>query len=70
MKRLLWEELDEITQCIPQIEKLFNEGDFNGRIRRNGDCYEMIHRGFSHVDRNSGGCYFGLCNDIQASVNS
>ena len=36
IKRLFWEELDEVIQSIPQSKKLFIGGDFNGHIGRKG----------------------------------
>jgi len=32
IKRLFWEELDEVVQSIPQNEDLLIGGDFNGHI--------------------------------------
>ena len=54
IKRLFWEDLDEVIQSIPQTEKLFIGGDFNGHIGRRGDGYETIHGGFGYGERNSG----------------
>jgi len=57
-KRLFWEELDEVIQSVPQAEKLFIGGDFNGHIGRRGDGYETIHGGYAYGERNSGGVSF------------
>ena len=46
IKKLFWEDLDEVIQSIPETEKLFIGGDFNGYIGRRGDGYETIHGGF------------------------
>ena len=57
-KRLFWEDLDEVIQNIPQTEKLFIGGDFNGHIGRRGDGYEAVHGGFDYGKRNNGGVSF------------
>jgi len=57
IKRLFWEELDEVLQSIPQMEKLFIGGDFNGHIRRR-DGYETIHGGFGYSRETMEGCLF------------
>jgi len=58
IKRLFWDDLDEVIQSILQTEKLLIRGDFNGHIGRRGDGYETIHGGFGYGERNSGGCLF------------
>jgi len=57
-KRLFWEDLDEVIQGMPQTEKLFIGGDFNGHIGRRRDGYESVHGGFGYGDRNNGGVSF------------
>ena len=42
-------------QSIPQHEKLFLEGDFNGHIGEKTNGYVGTHGGFGFGDRNSGG---------------
>jgi len=48
VKRLFWEDLDGVIQSIPQTEKLFIGGDFNGHIGRGGEGYERVHGGFGY----------------------
>jgi len=55
IKRVFWEDLDEVIQSIPQTETLLIEGDFNRHIGRRGNGYEMIHGGFGYGEGNSGG---------------
>ena len=54
IKRLFWEDLDEVIQSTLQTEKLLIGGDFNGHIGRRGDGYETIHGGFGCSEKNSG----------------
>ena len=39
IKKVFWEELEEALQSIPQHEKLFLGGDFNGHIGDKVDGY-------------------------------
>ena len=55
IERLFWEDLDEVIQSIPQMEKLLIGSDFNGHIGSSGDCYETVHGGFGYGKRNCGG---------------
>jgi len=47
--------LDIVIQDVPQSEKLFIGGDFNGHIGVDGDGYDTAYRGFSYEERNNGG---------------
>ena len=58
IKRIFWEDLDEVIQSIPQTEKLLIRGDFNGYIGRRGDVYQTIHGGFGYGERNNRGGLF------------
>jgi len=55
IKKLSWEDLDEVVQSIPQNEGLLIGGGFNGHIGSRGEGYEMEHRGLGYGVRNSGG---------------
>ena len=55
IKRLFWEDLDEVVQSILQTEGLLIGGDFNGHIGSTGEGYEMVHGGLGYGVRNSGG---------------
>jgi len=45
----------KVLQSIPQHEKLFLGGDFNGHIGEKTDGYARTHGGFGFRNRNSGG---------------
>jgi len=47
--------LGEVVQGIPQHEKLFIGGDFNGHIGDKVDGYVRAHGGFGFGERNGGG---------------
>jgi len=55
IKKLFWEDLDLVIQDIPQSEKLFIGGDFNGHIGAKSGGYDTVHGGFGFGERNSGG---------------
>jgi len=55
IKKVFWEELEEVLQSIPQHEKIFLRGDFNGHIRDKADAYIRMHGRFGFGERNSGG---------------
>ena len=55
IKKVFWEELEEVLQSIPQHEKLFLGGDFNGHIGDKAYGYVRTHGGFRFGERNSGG---------------
>ena len=42
-KKLFWEDLDELTQEVPQSKKLFIGGDFNGHIGAEAAGYDGVH---------------------------
>ena len=58
IKRLFWEDLDEVVQGISHNEGLLIGGDFNGHIGSRGEGYETVHGGLGYSVRNSGGCLF------------
>jgi len=55
IKKVLWEDLEEVLQCIPRQEKLFLGGDFNGHIGEKADGNVGTHGGFGFGERNNGG---------------
>ena len=55
IKKLFWEDLDEVVQSIPQSEGLLIGGDFNGHGGSRGEGYETVHGGLGYGERNSGG---------------
>ena len=55
IKRVFWADLEEVLQGIPQHEKLFLRGDFNGHLRDKIDGYVRTHGGFEFGERNSVG---------------
>ena len=54
-KTQFWEDLDEVIQEIPQEEKIYIGGDFNGHVGKKRDGYEMVHGGYGFGDRNEAG---------------
>ena len=46
IKKVFWEELEEVLQSVPRHEKLFLGGDFNGHIGERADGYARTHGGF------------------------
>jgi len=57
VKKQFWEDLDMIIQDVPQSEKFFIGGDFNGHIGVHSDGYDSAHGGFGFGERNIGGVY-------------
>jgi len=55
IKKAFWEVLEEVIQGVPQNEKIFIGGDFNGHIGDKAEGYSMTHGGFGYGERNSGG---------------
>ncbi|XP_070008615.1 uncharacterized protein [Nicotiana sylvestris] len=55
VKRGFWEPLSEVVRGTLPTEKLFIEGDFNGRIESSVGVYGEVHGGFDFGDRNGGG---------------
>ena len=55
IKKQFWEDLDMVIQDVPQSEKLFVGGDFNGHIGVEADGYDTAHGGFGYGEGNSGG---------------
>jgi len=53
IKRLFWEDLDEVVQGILQNEGLLIGGDCNGHISSRGEGYETVHGGLGYSVRNS-----------------
>ena len=54
VKRLFWEELNEVIQSMPRPKRLFIGDDFNGHIEGERYGYEAIHEGFGFGERNNG----------------
>jgi len=55
IKKVSCEALEEVLWGIPQHEKLFLVGDFNGHIGEKTYGYARMRGGFGFGDRNSGG---------------
>jgi len=55
IKKVFWEELEEVMRSVPQNEKLYLGGDFNGHIGDKADRHDRTHGGFGFGERNSGG---------------
>ncbi|XP_070056545.1 uncharacterized protein [Nicotiana tomentosiformis] len=55
VKRQCWEDLDEVVRGIPQSQKVFIGGDFNGLVGETTRGYNEVHGGFSFGIRNEGG---------------
>ncbi|XP_055822713.1 uncharacterized protein LOC129891389 [Solanum dulcamara] len=55
VKKLFWEELDEVVRGIPNSEKIFIGGDFNGHIGATSSGFDDEHGGFGLGERNEGG---------------
>ena len=58
IKRLFWEDLDEVIQSIPQTEKLLIGGDFNGHIGREGMVMRRYMEALVTVRKTVEGCLF------------
>ncbi|XP_019234952.1 PREDICTED: uncharacterized protein LOC109215358 [Nicotiana attenuata] len=52
VKRCFWEDLDEVVRSIPQSEKIFIEGGFNGHVGKTTRGYDEVHGGFGFGVRN------------------
>jgi len=46
--------LDLVIHDVPQSEKLFIRGDFNGHIDAKADRYDMTHGALGYQERNNG----------------
>ncbi|XP_055800377.1 uncharacterized protein LOC129869791 [Solanum dulcamara] len=55
VKRLFWEDLDEVVRGIPSTKKIFIGGDFNGHIGTTSNGFDDVHGGFGFRERNGGG---------------
>ena len=55
IKRVFWEEQEEVMHSVPQNEKLRLGGDFNGHIGEKAIGYDRTHGGFGSGGRNSRG---------------
>ncbi|XP_055826258.1 uncharacterized protein LOC129894586 [Solanum dulcamara] len=55
VKKLFWEDLDEVGRGIPSTEEIFIGGDFNGHIGTTSNGFDDVHGGFSFRERNGGG---------------
>ena len=42
-----------VIRDVPQSEKLFIRGDFNGHIGVHSNGYDSAHRGFGYEERNN-----------------
>lgn len=55
LKKLFWEDLEGLIQCIPQNKKVFIGEDFNGHVRREANNYTRVHGGFGFEELNHEG---------------
>ncbi|XP_055835115.1 uncharacterized protein LOC129903590 [Solanum dulcamara] len=55
VKRLFWEDLDELVRGILSTEKIFIGGDLNGHIGTTSNNFDDVHGGFGFGERNGGG---------------
>ena len=62
-----WDNLGELMRTIPEDEKVFLRGDFNGHIGRDAGYYNSVHGGFGLGVRNASGenlLDFALAKDL------
>ncbi|XP_075095153.1 uncharacterized protein LOC142173458 [Nicotiana tabacum] len=55
VKRCFWEDLNEVVGGIPESEKIFIGGDFNGHVGETTRGYDEVYDGFNFGVRNDGG---------------
>ncbi|XP_009768764.2 uncharacterized protein [Nicotiana sylvestris] len=55
VKRLFWDDLDEVVHSILPSKKFVIGGDFNGHIGVIAKGYDEVHDGFGFGVRNEGG---------------
>ncbi|XP_055824252.1 uncharacterized protein LOC129892698 [Solanum dulcamara] len=55
VKRLFWEDLDEVVRGIPSTKNIFIGRDFNGHISTTSNGFDDVHKGFGFGERNGGG---------------
>ncbi|KAE8722033.1 Phosphoenolpyruvate/phosphate translocator 2 isoform 2 [Hibiscus syriacus] len=54
-KRCFWDQLDDVLRSIPEDQRVFIGGDFNGHIGSTTDGYDGDHGGFGYGSRNDEG---------------
>ncbi|KAE8660533.1 hypothetical protein F3Y22_tig00116951pilonHSYRG00347 [Hibiscus syriacus] len=54
-KRCFWDQLDDVLRSIPEDQRVFIGGDFNGHIGSTTDGYDGVHGGFGYGSRNDEG---------------
>ncbi|KAE8696948.1 Methylcrotonoyl-CoA carboxylase subunit alpha [Hibiscus syriacus] len=54
-KRCFWDQLDDVLRSIPEDQRVFIGGDFNGHIGSATDGYDGVHGGFGYGRRNDEG---------------
>ncbi|XP_047260116.1 uncharacterized protein LOC124892997, partial [Capsicum annuum] len=54
-KKRFWEALDEMVRDVPNNDKLFIGGDFNGHIRSSSRGYDDVHESYGFGIRNAKG---------------
>ncbi|XP_055824383.1 uncharacterized protein LOC129892877 [Solanum dulcamara] len=55
VKRLFWEDLNEVVRGIPRTKKIFIGRDFKGHIGTTSNDFDDVHEGFGFRERNGGG---------------
>ena len=51
-KRQFWEDLDDMVRSVPNSEKLFLGGNFNGHVGTTSGGFQRVHGGFGYGERN------------------
>ncbi|KAE8668068.1 Armadillo repeat-containing protein LFR [Hibiscus syriacus] len=54
-KRCFWDQLDDVLRSIPEDQRVFIGGDFNGHIGSATDGFDGVHGGFGYGSRNDEG---------------
>ncbi|KAE8665241.1 putative xyloglucan endotransglucosylase/hydrolase protein 16-like [Hibiscus syriacus] len=54
-KRCFWDSLDDVLRSIPEHQRVFIGGDFNGHIGSEINGYDGVHGGFDFGSRNEEG---------------
>lgn len=57
VKKLFWENLDEVVKIIPNTKKIFIGGDFNTHIKETSSGFDDVHGGLVFWERNGGGAF-------------
>lgn len=61
VKKIFWEDLDEVVRGIPNTGKIFIGGDFSEHIGATSSGFDDIYGGFGFGKRNGGGASLIFC---------